>query len=149
MKKLVVLMTVITTLLVGCTGKTETNVDVKELASEIATDIEFKDELSEVDKDLVETIYPNVDMSLIEDSCVYYNGGSTVEQIAIFKAKDEKSAREFQDGLEKCIQSQIDTNRNYLPDEIPKLEDPVLKVQNQYVFFVVSEHNDEVSKLLP
>ena len=50
--------------------------------------------------------------------------------------------------METYLQNQIDSNRDYRPAEVPKLEDPFLQQAGETVLLVVSPDTQAVKDLL-
>ncbi|HIW26374.1 MAG TPA: DUF4358 domain-containing protein, partial [Candidatus Lawsonibacter pullicola] len=50
--------------------------------------------------------------------------------------------------METYLQNQIDSNRDYRPAEVPKLEDPFLQQAGESVLLVVSPDTQAVKDLL-
>lgn len=134
--------------LVGCKKDTDVIINVDQLAQQLAQEAVFKDELVELDDSMFDVNYYEVSEDDIVSKKVYYNSGATVEQVVVIEAKDHTSAQDIKGELQKCIDEQIDQNKNYLPDEVPKLEKPVLKTMSNYVILVVSEDNSKVETIL-
>ena len=51
-------------------------------------------------------------------------------------------------GAKAHIQSQIDAYESYMPDEVSRLEDAVVRQDGTYVSIVVSADSDAAQKLL-
>ena len=122
--------------------------DVKDVATTILNQGKFSDQLGELDPDMFEVIYQDVDMTKVVSKYAYTNSGASAEQIVVVEAANNQAAEEVKAALQTKLQEDIEQNRDYLPNEIPKLEKPVLKVVGNYVFLCVSEDNSKVEAVI-
>lgn len=138
LKKTLIIILSITmlTMLFGCSAQNKTaDIDIIKLCSELLDKAEFEDELSAVDEKTVKKLYNINDYVKAE---VYISSGATAEEIALFEFENEKAAA---DGIEKA-QSRIDEQKvdfeSYIPKEILKLDNVVIKQSGKYVIVCVS-----------
>lgn len=147
MIKKLLAMTVITTMiisLVGCdTGKT-ISVSPDELASKLVSGVTFKDQLAKVEEDTVLDLY-GLSQSQISDMSVYMGSGATAEEVAVFQTNDTEAVKK---SAQQRIKNKKADFENYIPEEIPKLNDPVLQVKGDYVILCISDHNDQAEKVI-
>ncbi len=62
--------------------------------------------------------------------------GATAEEIAVFKAKDEKAADRIYQAMQKRVEEQKTAFENYQPAEMKKLQDPLIKSRALWLFSV-------------
>lgn len=124
------------------------NLDVDKLAQKIANCGGFTDELSELDAELFDSQYTDVNMDSIVNKCAYIGTGATVEQIVVVEAKDSDSAKKVKEALQSKIDADIEANKDYKPKELPKLKSPILEVKEQYVIMAVANDNDKVEAVV-
>lgn len=122
--------------------------DVKDVATKILNGGSFGDELNELDASMFEVVYQDVDMSQVVSKYAYTNSGASAEQIAVVEAKDSKAAEDVKAAMQLKLNDDIDANKDYLPNEIPKLQKPVLKVIGNYVILCVSNDNAKVEEVI-
>ena len=84
---------------------------------------------------------------LVEGS-LWTPSGADCEQLALLIFSDADGAEAAVGAMETYLQNQIDSNRDYRPAEVPKLEDPFLQQAGESVLLVVSPHTQAVKGLL-
>lgn len=131
----------------GCSKKKEYNYDVKELAGALKSGIEFKDEMSELQDDMFEYLY-EIDVAAIEEKAVYISTGATAEEIAVIKAVDGEKAEEVRKGLEQRVEDQKESFESYIPEEMVKLNDPVLETKGNYIILCISDNNARAKEII-
>lgn len=135
-------------LLVSCgdSGK-DVEFDIHALAEELNTGITYQDPLEKLDDDMVGLLYA-VD-GLVEDSVVYMGSGATAEEIAVFACNDTETARdEVEPIVKEHIESQITSFENYVPEEVAKLKDAVVRQAGKYVAVSVSNDPNTAKEIM-
>ncbi len=125
--------------------------DVQTLAEEGV----FSEELEQLDADIAFALYHLADYGLtlkdLTDAAMLRSAGATCEEAAVllFDVDDwaEKTDKAVQ-ALEDYLQNQIDTNVDYRPDEIPKLESALLEARGNRVVLVVANDAAKAKSLL-
>ena len=142
MKKIFIalLATAILFAAVGCGsengGKDEVRtVDISSAAQALAVEITFEDEIAPIDDEAVRYLY---DLPDGVKAAVYSSSGATAEELALFDAGDESTAKAVLSVAREHIQSQLESFKNYNPDETDKLEKAVVKQFGQYVALCVT-----------
>lgn len=162
---LLAVMSLCTAALAGCGGSEEssaanstaettsaaeenTTVDVTAVADKLKNEITYDDEIIELDSAKIEKIV-GVSADLYTTAKVYVgSSGATPEEIDCFEAKDEASAAEIKTALENRVESQKAVFENYKPEQMPKLEEPVIVVNGNYVYMCVSGDNDKAKEII-
>ena len=67
------------------------------------------------------------------------SAGATCEEAAVLILDSEDAAQTTMTALDGYIQNQIDTNKDYRPEEIPKLESAWTSARENTVLLVVAE----------
>ncbi len=150
MKKAITLMVLAMVLMVaGCSKKSETTtVNIENLANELMENVQFEDELSQVDSDMVEKLY---NINNASSSYVYIGSGATAEEIAVFEFKDEESAKQGLDKANTRISEQKDSYATYIPEEVQRLDNAIVKQSGRYLVVCVSDDSkaeDIISKYI-
>ena len=121
MKKIFIalLATAILFAAVGCGsengGKDEVRtVDISSAAQALAAEITFEDEIAPIDDEAVRYLY---DLPDGVKAAVYSSSGATAEELALFDAGDESTAKAVLSVAREHIQSQLESFKNYNPDE--------------------------------
>lgn len=135
----------------GQTSAAQTDAPASSSASEIAdklhSDITYVDQLNELSADMIEKLY-GISADKYTDAKVYVGGVSTAEEIACFDAADETAAAEIKKACEDRIAAQIKAVEGYNPNELDKLNDPVLVTKGNSVYMCLSNDNDSASKII-
>ncbi len=129
-------------------GEEALSVDIEQLGNALITDIEFADELDAVEDRVAAGLYGYTEETGVEKALVYLSSGATAEEIALFEAKDKESAAKIEELVKARVEGQIVSFRDYVPDEVPKLENCVLKVKDRYVALCVSNHNEKAEEII-
>jgi len=127
-------------LLCSCQSKDPTNGKnplPQDIAAEIVEKGEFP-EMLEMDVDIVQKKY-GLDKALIDCCGVYIcSSGAQADEVAVFKAADADSAKEIKEKAENRAETIYADFVDYVPEEIPKVDDHIIAVKGNYVFFVIS-----------
>lgn len=134
-------------ILAGCSDKKNVTMDVSEAADKLKSDISFKDSLNEADDDMFYDIY-DMDSADVAKKKAYISGAATAEEIAAVEAKDEKAAQRVKEAFETRIEDQKESFKSYVPEEMPKLNDPVLVVEGKYVILCISNDNKKAKEII-
>ena len=135
----------------GAGGGEEVQPYTVELAQEILDSGAFTDQLEELDCDTAWALYGLEDAGLsreqLTDGLIRRSAGATCEELALLVFTDSDGAETAVGALEGYLQEQIDGNRDYRPNEIPKLEDAFLQASGETVLMVVSADSQAVEEL--
>ncbi len=134
--------------LTGCgDGKPVTALDGEALASELMDASVFSVPLTELAESKAGSFY-SVDAASLKSAVMYHASGTSKEQIAVFEATDEKAAQDMAATLQGLVADWIDSDRDYAPDEVPKLESAVLRQSGTFVILVVADQSDAAAKIV-
>lgn len=133
-------------LLVACQEKSKEALEAYELSDvqSIADAGAFSEELEEVDGDTAFALYKLADYGLnredLEDCAVLRSAGATCEEAAVLviAGEDQELVDQAKKAIQDYVQSQIDTNRDYRPAEIPKLENALVDGKGRTLLLVVA-----------
>jgi hypothetical protein len=131
-------------LLAGC-GSSEKTIDAAALAESLSTGITYDDTLELMDEDDV-SMY--IDLPDDVDSVMYMGSGSTAEEIAVFTAPDEETARETLDSVQSHLDDQTDSFQDYMPEEAKRVGNAVLEQKGNYVVLCVSGESDAAREII-
>ena len=96
-----------------------------------------------MDADTAFALYGLADAGLtreqLTDCAVLRSAGATCEEAAVLILDSEDAAQTTMTALDGYIQNQIDTNKDYRPEEIPKLESAWTSARANTVLLVVAE----------
>lgn len=124
------------------------SVDVKATADSIKSGVSFEDELIEADASKIEKIF-GINSGAYTNAKVYISSsGATPEEIGCFEATSPEMANTIKTCLEARLKAQTATFSDYKPEQAPKLNNPVLKVTDNYVYYVVSGDSAKAESLI-
>lgn len=113
--------------------------DLTAFSTYIFQNIKFADELSQIEEEMIETIY---ELPKNVKGIVYVGSGATSEEFAIFQAPDSTCAEETLEAAKVHINDQIESFASYLPEEVDKLKHAFIKKIGNDVIVIVSEGKD-------
>ena len=125
--------------LVSCTAKS-VEIDVAEAAQTILDGVTFRDSLFRIEDDAVVYYYGDKVEGL--PCAVYVGSGATAEQVAVFEAEDEAAADIVLDAMKSHVESEINSFRDYIPEEVAVLENAITVKSGRYVALVVGGGSD-------
>lgn len=102
----------------------------------------FSEELEEVDADTAFMLYKLADYGLVREdmlqATVLRSAGATCEEAAVLIFADADKAAIALSAVNDYVISQIESNKDYRPNEIPKLEAALIERSNETVRLVVA-----------
>ena len=131
--------------LTGCAKDEPKEADPAVLADTLHTTLTFKDEMTAGNEAMLKMLF-EIDEADIEAFKIYESSGATAEEIAVFKAKDEKAADRIYQAMQKRVEEQKTAFENYQPAEMKKLQDPLIKKQDVMVVLCVSDDTPAAEK---
>lgn len=144
MKK-VMLAAMMAAMLLTCCNEQPKDVDIGALASQIVEGVSFADSLAEIDNSMISMLYS---IEGYTDAVLYKGSGATAEEVAIFKMETTDDAKSALEEAKAHIQSQIESYESYIPEEVSRLEDAIVRQDGCYVSVVVSADSAAAEKLL-
>ncbi len=132
----------------GCGGEVQPDpdenpytktIDAAELAEYLFENITFYDELNQVDKEIAFELY-GIEPNTALEGTVYMSTGATAEEIAVFTVSGEEAALLVSAAYEARIEDQKRGFENYVPEEIPKLENAfIVQIDSAVVMIVCND----------
>ncbi len=121
--------------------------DVSGISKAILETVSFKDELAEINAKVLVGIY-GIDENMIKNASGYAGGGATAEEIAVFEVKEEKSTEIVKKLVYNHIESKKRSFESYIPEEIPKLNRPLVYVDKKIVAVCIADdYADALAKI--
>ena len=146
-KRILGMLAAVLLLIPGCSGGGAVSADVRKLADDLASSLEFQDQMSLLGQDTAVKIY-GLEAGDVAKAGVYESTGATAEEIAAFEAKDEAAAGRVKEKVEERIEAQRAGFRDYQPAELEKLKNPVVVAKGKYVVLCVSDDNAAAQKAI-
>ena len=110
-----------------------------DIAQKLMDGITFDDELIQLEGDRMTTQYDEINADDLEEYTVYVSSsGATPEEVAVFKLKEGGDAQALEDAIDSRVQDQKDGFVDYVPEEMPKLENCAILHQGNYYALVVA-----------
>ena len=124
-------------------------VDVTKVADRLLNEIKYDDKLAEAEKESIDVIYPGLPKDKIKAMKVYVSSsGGTSEEIAAFEANDEDTAKEIEAKLNERVEAQKTSFKNYVPEELKRLENALVIRKGNYVYLSVSGDPDKAKSII-
>ena len=109
---------------------------------------DFDDPPTELREKLLTAQYVGLDTADVVSWKVYVSGASTADEVAVFEATDAEAAQRIKAVIDTRLASLIEQYSGYGPTKVPKLENPLLVVEGNYVVLCVSNDNAKAQELL-
>ena len=150
MKKYTIIVLTLTLLLsLAACGEKESSreLEASALAGSLLKSGAFSVSLDELPASKAASFY-GVDKDSVADALLYHAAGTSKEQIVLIKAVDEAAAGTMLNTLKGLVSQWIEADRDYAPEEVPKLEKAVLRQSGAWVVLVVANDPDAAAKLV-
>ena len=149
MKRTPLLLTLLMILLVaaGCSTTAAVSLDVDKTAGRLSTEIVFQDQLTHQDKDASLKLY-DLTAEDVEAVSLYVGTGATAEEVSVWQGKNETAAKAIEQAVNTRIENQKESYVDYQPQEMPKLENPVVVVKGNYVALCISGNNEKAKEII-
>ncbi len=123
------------------------DLDANGIANMLRTNIDYKDELMEVSLDKAAMFYDFSGIK-IDEGCLYESSGATAEEIVVLKCSDSQSVAVAKEVLSGRVSEQIESFKDYVPEEITKLKSAVIISNSEYAILSVSDDPDGAKKII-
>lgn len=97
----------------------------------------FSEELEEVEQAVLLQLY-QLDESKVAAAAGFGSTGLTAEEVAVFEMTDETAAQEAEALLQAHLEYQKESNVDYRPNEMPKLDKAVVERRGKTLLFLVA-----------
>lgn len=126
-------------------GNSTVSVDLKDLKDKLLENVTFDTEMVQLEEGAARQQY-GVDDSV---SVIALTGSSAmVDELSLFQAKDEAASKEIVTLLEKHIEKQKTDYASYAPNEVPKLDEAVLKQSGNYVALCITADHKTAESII-
>lgn len=123
-------------------------IDVKATAKRILEEGDFKDNLAEVDKDVALNRLYDIGDIKVADSMFYVNSNATAEEIAVIELESVGDVDKVKNAFEDRVDDQKKACKDYLPNEMPKLESAIIYSADRYVILCISNNNESALNII-
>ncbi|MGN0163497.1 MAG: DHHW family protein [Candidatus Ornithomonoglobus sp.] len=121
--------------------------DVEAFANEMLAGVGFTDTLSPASETVSGRLFGLEENSLLQ-GCVYASGGSTAEEFALFEAASPEAAQEVAQKLAAQVEDRKPDFESYKPEEMPKLNNPVIVVNGNVAMLCVTDNADAARAIM-
>lgn len=141
-----IMVTAMTFACIGC-GEKEISFDVKSLAADLNSNIEYDDELMELDADMASN-FIDLNGVGIAESAFYEGSGGTAEEIVVLKCNTKEDTQKAVGAFNDRVTEQKEIFKDYAPDEVPKLDNALVISNGLYAVLSVSKDSDKAKDII-
>lgn len=132
-----VLATVIALGLAACGEKAAEGFDVEATPKALMDAGAFSEELEPLEEVILLRLY-ELDEDKVAASVGFASTGLTAEEVAVFEMTDEAAAKDAEVLLQNHLEYQKESNVDYRPNEMPKLEKAMVERRGKTLLFLVA-----------
>lgn len=143
MKKIGFVLSIVMFLVSGCASNKK-KIDLINIEKELLSEVIFEDELVQLDEKMSKMLY---EIDNATKSIVYIGSGATSEEIALFEFENQKDAKEGYEKAKQRIETQKEDYAKYIPEEVQRLENAIIKQKDNYVIVCVAK-GDEAKEII-
>ena len=134
-------------LLTSCGGDSQKTMDMTAFSESVLSSVEYDDELISL-SDKVAGNYYDLEIDGLEGYVIFVSSTSaTTNELAVFHCADSSALEATKSAVEARMKDQREAYENYIPDELLRLDNALVKTSGNYLLFSVSDDNETVEKL--
>ncbi len=107
----------------------------------------FSEDLEELDMDTVAVLY-GIEINDLTEGKAYSSAGATAEEVAVLHFVSEDAAKAACKAMSLYVEGRAESYGDYLPAEVPKLENAVCEVKGDSVLLLVANDMDAAQSVL-
>ncbi len=120
----------------------------QEKAEKVLTDIEFNGEMVSIDGENMELRLGFTSDGLTDFAAYACGSAALPDEFGVFVAETEDKAAEIKTALEKRIEVQKETYKDYTPEEMYKFDDCVVAQNGTTVYYAITADNAKAAEIL-
>ncbi len=125
----------------------EYSFDAGSVTAEVLAEIPINSAIEKGITDL-EFYFTDLDASVLTDASYYMcASGAYPDEIAVFVFDTAESAASAESAVKARLDKQISVYESYTPEEMYKLEDAIVEVRQNVIFYAVTENNSRVQEI--
>ena len=124
------------------------SIDLAGFQKDIMDSDAFTDVISDIDDKYVALMRYDIKSDDVVKFTVGVSSFATPEEYAIFEAKDEQAAKRIFDCISNLIEMQKEAYGSYGPDQVPKLEKAIIKIDGVYVIYICADNYSTAKSVL-
>jgi predicted small lipoprotein YifL len=146
--KIIVAFLLTVSLFTACGSKEPVDVNPDNVTTAVMNAIEFPSPVKK-DAESIGVYYTTLDINSVERMSVYVCGsGAYPDEIAVFEFRDSNAADAGYEAVNKRYEDLVSTFTDYTPEEMYKLESPVMAIYGNYVVFVDCSENEIAEEII-
>ena len=122
-------------------------IDLLEISDQLQNEVKFVEKLNPVSDRIISSLY-GINEGDAVNGIVLTSSGATAEEIAIFEVSSPQMKKSVKEKLYSRIEKKKGDFENYIPEEMGKLNSPLVAYSDNLVVMCLSDHNDDVEKVL-
>ena len=142
---IILIIVIIVEIAVFTTNNKNITIDINELSKDIIENIKFEDELNKVNNETASKLY---EINNFTYQAVYMSSGATAEEIAIFEFENKEECKIALEKANKRINEQKQNFKEYMPKEMKKLENAIIKNKDKYLIVCITNNGEDIEKIL-
>lgn len=120
----------------------------QEKAEKVLGDIEFNGEMVAIDGENMELRLGFTSDGLTDYAAYACGSAALPDEFGVFVAESEDKAAEIKTALEKRIETQKETYKEYTPEEMYKFDDCVVAQNGTTVYYAITADNSKAESIL-
>ncbi|MCM1106885.1 MAG: DUF4358 domain-containing protein [Blautia sp.] len=129
----------------GCGSSGAKEIDAASLAASLASEVTYDDTLEALDEELSGMYF---EMEENVTATLYMGSGTTAEEVAVFEAQDEDTAKTQLSHVQDYLDSQKEAVQDYQPEEVKRIEGAVVEQRGKYVILCVSADSTKAKEII-
>lgn len=122
-------------------------VDIDGFVNDMLSSIAFKDKLNATEQTVIRRIL-DIEPGILLNGALYTGGGATAEEFAVFETTSAETAADIKQKLLQRIEERKSGFKTYKPEEMTKLNSPVIEVHGNVVMMCISDDNDSAIDII-
>lgn len=132
----------------SATASETASLSAQEKAEKVLADIEFNGEMVAIDGENMELRLGFTSDGLTDYAAYACGSAALPDEFGVFVAESEDKAAEIKTALEKRIETQKETYKDYTPEEMYKFDDCVVAQNGTTVYYAITADNSKAESIL-
>ncbi len=133
--------------LTACSSDSAKTPEVTDITADMLKNLELEDEMLEIKDSILSGQY-DISLDKLTSYSVYVSGsGAKADEICVMRAKSKDDAKAIKTALEQRISSQTIRYEDYIPDELPKLEDALIAEKGEYLMLAIVKDTGKAQEI--
>lgn len=132
----------------SATASENASLSAQEKAEKVLADIEFNGEMVAIDGENMELRLGFTSDGLTDYAAYACGSAALPDEFGVFVAESEDKAAEIKTALEKRIETQKETYKDYTPEEMYKFDDCVVAQNGTTVYYAITADNSKAELIL-